>query len=150
MKIPPHQNLRVLTHILAKPLHRLKHIIPLITKTHMKTPLQTLIDTQLTSVTFIHDYLQLSFSNGSGLTINNTYHWSTTDYVSVIGSRLQEALEEKDRIIFKFSKGDELVVGFNKKDFLSPDGEGMLLYTEGAKTPIIWDEGYPYDGSSTK
>ena len=92
---------------------------------------------------FIHDYLQLGFSNGSGLTVNNIYSWSTTDYVSVIGSELQEALEEKDRIIFKFSNGAELVVGFKKEDFLCP--EGMLLSTEGAVTPIIWDEGYPYD-----
>jgi hypothetical protein len=116
----------------------------------MQSPLQTLVDTKLTSITFIHDYLQLGFSNGSGLTVNNTYHWSTTDYVSVIGSKLQEALEEKGRIIFKFSNGTELIVGFNKEDFLSPDGEGMLFYSENAQTPIIWDESYPYDGSLIK
>lgn len=116
----------------------------------MQSPLQTLVDTKLTSVTFIHDYLQLGFSNGSGLTINNTYHWSTADYASVIGSKLQESLEEKDRIIFRFSSGAELIVGFKKEDFFSPDGEGMLLYVEGAQAPIIWDEGYPYGESSTK
>lgn len=115
----------------------------------MQSPLQTLVDTKLISVTFIHDYLQLGFSNGSGLTINNTYHWSTTDYVSVIGSKLQEVLEEKDRIIFRFSNGAEFVVGFSKKDFLSLSGEGMLFHTEGARVPIIWDEDYPYE-SSTK
>lgn len=111
----------------------------------MQSPLQTLIDTSLTSITFIYDYLQLGFSNGSGLTINNAYHWSTTDYVSIIGSKLKKVREEKEQIVFEFSNGTELVVGFRKKDFLSPDGEGMLFYTEGAKTPIIWDEGYPHD-----
>jgi hypothetical protein len=95
MKTLLYQGLRVLTRILAKPLHQLKRIILLITKDRMQSPLQTLVDTKLTSITFIHDYLQLSFSNGSGLTINNAYHWSTTDYVSVIGSKLQAILEEK-------------------------------------------------------
>lgn len=106
----------------------------------MKSPLEDLIDTKLTSVTFIHDYLQLGFTNRSGLTINNRYHWSTKDPSSVIGSNVQEIHEEKNSVAFSFSNGEKLVVGFKKEDFSGP--EGMLLYIEGSKTPIIWDESY--------
>ena len=111
----------------------------------MNSYLGELIGAELVSVTFIHDYLQIGFSNGTGVTINNKFEWSTNDYQFVIGSKIKTVHEESEAITFEFSNGERLRIGFKKDDFLGP--EGMLLHQEGALTPIIWDESY---GTSTE
>jgi len=103
----------------------------------MQTVLQTLVNTDLTSITFIHDYLQLGFSNGSGLTINNSYTWSTQNHVSVIGSKVTNVKEETDQITLKFSNGEYLKISMRPEDFSCP--EAILFYTENSTVPIVWN-----------
>lgn len=106
----------------------------------MNPSLKELENAELVSVTFIHDYLQIKFSSGTGVTINNKFEWSTNDYTSVIGSKVKAVREENDAITFEFSNRERLRIGFKKDDFSGP--EGMLLHQEGALTPIILDESY--------
>jgi hypothetical protein len=104
----------------------------------MKSPLMKLIGLDIISITFIHDYLQIGFAGGWGLTINNRYTWSTQDSVSMIGAKLVDLESEGGILILVFSNGEKLTVDFTEDGFRHP--EGMLLQSDLDKVPIVWDE----------
>ncbi len=101
-------------------------------------PLERLIGLTAVQATKLHDYLQLKFSDGTILNINNRYKLvGTSDGIECVIGKLVSGVKADERSIrIVFFGGMSLLVGLNEEDFNSP--EAMEMYAAGSP-PIIWN-----------
>lgn len=98
--------------------------------------LQDLVGLTVRRIETPHDYLQIFFSDDTGLNIYNRYELSGASMSSIAGRELKSVMEEDDRIQFQFDGGGVLSVGMRDDDYNGP--EAMNLYRTG-KPLVVWN-----------
>ena len=84
----------------------------------------------------VHDYIQIVFSDGAGLSIFNNYHYDDSSVLNIKG-KIVSAIEESDStFVIYFESGKSLSVGLTDDDYYGP--EAMALYQEDKPT-IVWN-----------
>ncbi len=96
--------------------------------------LKALVGLTVEKVEQVHDYLQLSFQEGTKLSVYNSYSFENGDD-NVECDRVHSVGMDSGDFIIRFSGGGALHVGLRDQDYNGP--EAMSLVLEGKK--IVWN-----------
>jgi len=97
--------------------------------------LQILIGLIISKIEEVHDYIQVVFSDGTTLSIFNTYVYDGELVTGIEGRKVKSVEESADRVLIIFDNGKAISVGLKDGDYNGP--EAMVLKQEG-KSPVVW------------
>ncbi len=96
--------------------------------------LSELIGCAVTRVERVHDYLQITFSNGSIMSIYNRYSYDG-DVSDLEGTTLISFLEEPDEVVLRFIRGS-LSIGLRSDDYAGPEAIALRRVS---KETVVWN-----------
>ena len=99
--------------------------------------LSDLVTLSVQSTEQIHDYFQIVFSDGSGLSVYNDHFFTGCTLESITGSSVSSVLESPEEVVIDFSGRGSLSVGLKDNDYVSGP-EAMQLNRPGKPT-VIWN-----------
>lgn len=99
--------------------------------------LQILIGLIISKIEEVHDYIQVVFSDGTTLSIFNTYVYDGELVTGIEGRKVKSVEESADRVLIIFDNGKAISVGLKDGDYNGP--EAMVLKQEG-KSPVVWSQ----------
>jgi hypothetical protein len=102
------------------------------------SPLACLLGQVVTDAATIHDYVQLAFGTGMGLSIFNDFEISPEPLrlADLVGLRVSAVLSSADEEVIRFENGRSLRVDLRDQAFRGP--EAMNLYQAG-RPPVVWN-----------
>ena len=98
--------------------------------------LQVLIGLIISKIAEVHDYIQVVFSDGTTLSIFNSYAYDNGSALDFEGKEVKSVEESENGILIVFDDGRSISVGLKDDDYNGP--EAMVLRQEG-KSPVVWN-----------
>jgi len=97
--------------------------------------LQILVGSIIQMVEIIHDYLQLTFTDGTILNIYNKYQYDGESVLTFEGKKLISAIETDIKIILDIEDGGKIEVGLLDEDYNGPEAMELIRKDE---PPVVW------------
>lgn len=99
------------------------------------TALHILIGLFIQRIESIHDYIQVVFSDGSVLSIFNTYSYDGASLFDVSDVKVIDVSELEEIVTIKLEHGGVLLIDLKEDAYNGP--EAMVLIRE-SEPPVVW------------
>lgn len=96
--------------------------------------LQDLVGVTISKIESLHDYVQITFKQGTILHVFNSHHFDGGSASSFEGKLIESIEEHRDRVLITM-EGGSLSIGLEDDDYYGP--EAMVLLRMG-EPHIVW------------
>ena len=98
--------------------------------------LSILVGLIINKIEEVYDYVQITFSDGSILSIFNNYYYDGNTVFDLKGKEIKSIENLDNGINIIFENNESFMIGISDDDYNGP--EAMTLKKEG-QTPIVWN-----------